>query len=344
MRGRQLLVLFLVLRALSGFSQNEKNRQTEAKYFDFVDEYNNYISETDTIDQEDLKEVVVVWPDTLPGWFFSPLNGNMIIGISDPGLDSLQGFRQALHRANLIASFHYDSHIGFITDNYKKETGREKSKIIEIFGQFFKTISKSPHISNFDIVEYHITKFGETVVLINPDTTKPITDSTVLITESLLEEKISGEAADIRFKYMLTSGIITGEDYLDVMQYSVKGINRHSSISSVFHRDSIQYPETRCKYYYKSEEMITDSAMQARKLVPIYLDYGLWNAYMQSLLRKVYHEVFRAAEVKVSKLSDDYNNRREHLKRELTRDTFRIGIKKIHLKNRQLIVDLEIIQ
>lgn len=337
-----LLLLFIVC-SCNCFAQADESH-TEAKYNDFVDRYMDEIVDPDSVQSDDQKEVVVIWPDTLPDWIFEPVDNNVIIGISDPGLDSTRGFAQALHRAGLIASMFEESHIGFIADNYKKETGTSLNKIIEVYGRFHKTLSQSLHFDDYEILDYHITKFSETIIRIRPDRTSPYSDSIILITESLLEEKASGDAADIRFKTVLTSGLLHQDEFIPVMEYEVKGINKHASIYSIFYRDSIEYPETRCKYYYENNELFTDSALHARKLVPINLDYGIWNAYVQSLLRKIYHDVFRKAEVNVSKLSDDFNANRQHLKRELTREKFRIEINKVILKNRHLIVDLEIIQ
>ncbi len=337
----------ICLYSFTLIAQNTKSF-TEEDYKRIVNIYDQEISNLDTDKLAQINKVVVIHPDTLPGWIFNYYekdnNKIKVIGISDPNMDSLSGMRQAIFRAEALASLYNESFIGFIADNFKKETGRNKEKIAHVYGQFFNTISCAPYYDKIKLLNTHRTKFDETIVHAEIYTDSPSSDSVITISEALLEEKKIGSSVDIRFRISLSLTLDADNKQQDIFKYTVRGINKHSSIDSYFDNATVQYPKTNCRYHLNESIEISDSVIMANKMVKVPANHGLWNAYMQSVLRTIYHEVFRRSSVETSKVSDEYSSRLQHIKRELTRNQFRILINKIHFTDNHLIVEIDLFQ
>lgn len=290
----------------------------------------------------------VISPDILPPWLLEPLvtenSGLHFIGISDPGMDSISAYQQALLRANIMAALTHKSSIGFIADNFNKEnTGRFES-ISGLFVRFFQIINKVPFDATPDVVQKDTTGFGETILLINGPEQKEISDSLTVVIEGMLQEKASGERMDISYKFSISSGIDTDNGLMSNMMFEVTGINRNAVLKSVFEGKPTSFPKSKC--FYKTDKSISTAELNSNSgtIVPVTTEFGLWNAYSQSVIRKVLHDVFRHSSVKTSKLSDDYNHKQQNLNRELAREYFEARIQQVYFEDNLLAVDLETIQ
>jgi len=143
-------------------------------------------------------------PCDLPAWFFDAWHhatGQTLgIGISDPGMDSVQGYRQALTRALGMIALSEKCLIENVLDNYYID--KERRKTLGKFNSFTNLFAaKSFSYKSISILQQEITSFGETILLISltQDLTAKLPDGEV----KLLIENFESEQTQTKKPFIL---------------------------------------------------------------------------------------------------------------------------------------------
>ncbi len=326
--------------------QDTSNYFRSEEYLNKVKKLETEISGIKARKTDDDIKVNIVYPDsTLPEWLFilpaSSTDRFLVLGISDPGLDSLKGLENALVRAKAIASMYINSYIGFLVENYSLEYKADNS-LSDIYGQYFRTISAGNNFDKFNILNRHTTKFEETIILVEFSKPAVSADSIVFVTDALIMEKIINRKIDIRYK-LSTSLIFTPPSgYNDLVSYSITGINNNQSAESVFNDTIIELPDTRLKYKANADYQINTTTISKKRYFKADLQYGLWNAYLQSILRSIYNKTFWNSVTRHGKLSDDFYTVIRQLKKETAENNFSIVIRGLQISENHLLVDLDV--
>jgi hypothetical protein len=321
------------------FSKSRGSKIEKAFYRE-MDQY------PDSVNHEFI-EVQVIWPDTLPEWIFQPLASNSeefsILGISDPGMDSVSGKELALQRAKALASMYLKTHLGFISEHFVKESKSSRNQIAHVYAQFFELKNRPIAFEAEQVLNQHFTKFGETILLVKFSSPQIISDTMIVIGDALQEEKRLGQDSDIRRRISFFYSPKPFTQSQQGFEYLVKSINNKSAITSTFNQNRIESRKTNCHYVTKESSFdIFDSVNLQKKLVPVDTKYGLWNACIQSVLRSVFHNAFQKSSVTASKLSDDYQRQKRNLKKEATSNHFQINLQRFNFINNELLVDLNV--
>lgn len=205
---RLFLVIFLVIGAVGLQAQIEPPRQKiDRDYEVFKQQFDAEFQDKNTIKPEVEKQPGrrgFYAPFELPAWLFEVWDHapgrTLAIGISDPGMDSIQGHRQALIRALGMVALSEKCRIENVLDNYYLD--KEQRKTLGKFNSFTNLFAiKSFSYKSISIIQQEMTSFGETILLIalTQDLTTKLPDGEV----KLLIENFESEQTQTKKPFII---------------------------------------------------------------------------------------------------------------------------------------------
>lgn len=282
-----------------------------------------------------------ILPEKLPSWFreFPVLPASHIIGISDPGMDSVTGYEQALLRGKSLFLLLRNSSFQNITDDYTNYTGeKEVDGYATKFHDYTKISSiDTSIIYNFSVVGQHITKYGETVLLIkaNPDMKSP---GKIKSTAEYMQIFVETGSGIDKIEFINISTVETSNDDDSVanqLSYQYKFVNQSFEILSAFNELNIDLP-LRSYNYYPSDNLEFDTTQLSYHA---HLKKGLWNSYISRFIIEM-TSVGKNSPTLIKNTDDFYTKKNEGLIRTILSDTLTFNINYVRIKNNHLLVDL----
>ncbi len=270
-------------------------------------------------------ERVSFYPDTLPRWFFRPptsSNGSIYaIGISDPDLTPEDAILQAIHRAQSMAVLQSNALMQYYRDVYTVDHTEQRYKG---YGQRFDTYFKlsanhSADSTCFSLVETHMTRYNEAVVLIrySPSGKKSNANQIKTIGTALYIEAQIGNVFETQAEYEIITNhkSVLGVCVDSRFTYREKG-KRYLAISK-FMGINNEYPIYNYKYCNPS---------WAPNTQPLISYNGLWSIFTKKLLRYLTLNTEETS-VNIRSLDETYNPEIRNLSREVA------------VKNAQLLIN-----
>ena len=308
----------ILLLSLCSFSITPANGQTKESFEQiFLKETEGKESKTS---KEGFKNVTRIsfYPDTLPTWFYNPPQSSndvvYAIGISDPDLTPEEAAEQALYRAKIMAVIFSKTKFQYFKDIYTSEyTEGKYSYYRQRFDTYFK-VSTSAYVSeaNFSVVNQHLTKYNEAVVLVryqnssaNDNSNDKILYSaigTVLYVEVQVENAFEPQA---EYELLATIKPLSGQMQNSKYTYIEKG--NQFLPKSEFLGKEVEYP----LYYYKYSNPSWPSNTE-----PLLSYGGLWSAIIRNMLKQFALSTENSS-VKISTVGQQYNPEMANLTREV---------------------------
>jgi hypothetical protein len=287
-KGFQFSILLLWLLCMNPtylFSQNPSSRFRE-------------IFEKETADNRepqygDFKNTgpLSFFPDTLPKWFFQPpLSSPGIIytiGISDPDMPEEEALQQAFYRARVLASMFYRSRVEYIRDIFtSNQEDVYQRGFRQRFDTFFRITARlMADSSQFQIIDQHLTRYNESIVLVSymPQLnqnreTNGHADKIISMAKLLYIEAQIGDAFEPQSSYEIISTIQNAEERkANALFISTKKGNREL-IDSEFLGKKIIYPLFVYRYANPQWPAYTR---------PLISYNGLWAIFAQEFLEHI---------------------------------------------------------
>ncbi|MCF8364951.1 MAG: hypothetical protein K9H16_04170 [Bacteroidales bacterium] len=331
MTKQSLLFIFLI-HFFSVFAQNAnpKQKQVEHAYETFQQEFDEEFDDDNEMISQ--KNVLSYRPAvTLPDWlvnFNASHSGKFLsVGISDPGLDSLDALEQATVRALALAAFSKKVNIQNVSDNYYLDN--DGVKALGKFNSF--TFYTTTDTLGFKLLEYDFTSNNEMLALIE---VLDNTDDPFLI------------QADIELFQSETSGKIISRLYFEVSAQDSRGENIKTNwllketansieISSTL--DGVSIKANPAKYKYLAPDTV-QSRDADNAVFSFDMKYGLWNAYLNALAANMEQmEVFNS---QVKFLDDKYDRQYQDLTRIVFTENISFNISGLKFRDNFLMIDL----
>jgi len=341
---RNVILFGIIMISCVLVAQNNSTDKTENQYREFKETLEKEIEdyEQDTAQSK----FQVLHPVSLPDWIFNlPVsNQNTIysIGISDPGMEVDKAFRLAELRAKVIIATLFQSKITFIIDNYSNEkVDDNRDEFTTRYENLFSIISThSAAPSNFEIINRDYTSFGEAIVLLrfSPKITKEYADQIQIEISSYEVERQKYNKFEIEEKFEIAgsqnySGI---KDSVIDFYYSFHSLNNLFEISSKYQEEDYQFPY----YNFKYQGQSADSLNLFETSINNKLNYGLWMAYIETLVQKIFNMSLAYA-VDIKRVGDDYSSETQDFSREITEANMSFKINRFIIFNNRLSLELE---
>lgn len=211
-----------------------------------------------------------------------------LIGISDPGLDSLTGYNQAIFRAVLINSLSYSNRINQVEDNFlHTNDGKNRSKTKGVFSEMYsvETIVSLPKKSSIKINWSTQLSSGEYIVAIDPSPLQNDSLKNSFQVKFLLFHKVN-EAGSLyqlfRLKYKI-SKITFPEEHISFSDsLDFFWINRDKKrFNRVFCENSSLSMSH--KFFYRGMNGYFRSTTTDEQGMSISTIYGLWPALINGI-------------------------------------------------------------
>ncbi len=288
-----------------------------------------------------LNNKTVVIPDSI--LFRLKVNNGEVFGISDPYLDSLYSYNQALFRALLIKSLAKSTIIKQVEDNFQHQNDAEDRKTKGVFIEMYsvETTVPLPKRENIKVNWSIRLTSGEQIVAM--DTLDYPSDSTISIipVKVLLFHKVN-EAGSLyqlfRLKYCVknipfVTGLYSFSDSLDFLW-----INRDKKqFAQVFCENHPSYTSSKFFYrkmsgYFRSGES-TISGMSSPTI------FGLWPALISGVIWQLPLQM-QSDSLVVREVGDFYNSLSMRLNRTIQSSRVTFKIKAIHFLGGIVMVEL----
>lgn len=294
-------------------------------------------------DKQNHQRMLDLIPEKLPNWFFNPVSINpyRFIGISDPGLNRDEAYKQAIIRAKAMYALINFTVLSNIADDYTnlRESGNQAMYETK-FQDFTVAKAKVPYNNKeISIIDTFYTKYGEGIILVeiiasnqsNPDTIEVKGEHLQTFTErGNRKEKIEF------FNLMINDSKFSNDSVENSLQYNFRKLNRNYDVVSQFGSRIIELPER--SFNYQSEiEFVkdsTDTDFQANIVA-----LGLWNAYLCGILDN-FTTLSKQLASKVKNSNDFYTLKNEGLIRTVARSKAHFEVNKFKLIKNEIYIDL----
>jgi hypothetical protein len=326
-----MLLLFILISLLAKAQVIPRNEQgVEMQYEQFKKEFDKEFGED--IVNENQKNVLSYQPSVKLKSWFTGSNGSdnqqIIFGISDPGLDSLDALKQATVRALALAAFSEKSNIQNVSDNYYLE--HEGNRTLGKFNSFTTyTASGNP---GFNILEQQYTSNGEMIVKLA--TTRDAREA-VKIDASL--ELFQSE----------TSGLLITRIFLEVDAQMQDGETLHATwllqetprsieIESAWNGQRLNLMNAKFKYFPEAK-----SNPESKEISGFWFDmkYGLWYAYISAMAVNMEQMEVFSSQVKF--LDEKYKERFQDLTRVVFSEKVSFRMSGIELMDNEMSLRIE---
>ncbi len=279
------------------------------------------------------------FPDTLPEWFFQPPqsshNNIYAIGISDPDIPEEEAIQQAFYRARVLSSMFFQSKVEYIRDIFtSNQEDVYQRGYRQRFDTFFRITSRlEADSSQFNIVEKHLTRYNEAIVLVSympgmPVNTvnKGISDKIISMAKLLYIEAQVGDAFEPQSSYEIISTIQDHDSQNANASYiSIKKGNREL-IDSEFLGKKINYPLFVYRYVNPQWPAFTR---------PLVSHNGLWALFAQDFLEHITLTTEQST-LRLKTLTEQTQPGLSDMLREVSSMNAKIYLKKIDFSNKNM--------
>ncbi|TVQ06589.1 MAG: hypothetical protein EA361_19390 [Bacteroidetes bacterium] len=229
------------------------------------------------------------FPDTLPLWFFQPPQSDhekvYAIGISDPDLPPEEAFQQAFYRAMVLAVLYNSPRIEYFRDVFTSARDEEPQRAYrQRFDTYLRiTASEVADSSQFWLIDNHLTRYNESIVLIGytPKTERreETKISRISATASVLYiEAHIGDTYEPQASFDLASEIHTSGENPGKSEFNVTQKGTRKNTSSIHNGHKKTFPMFVYRYSNPSWEPFTR---------PLVSYHGLWGIFMPQLLEHI---------------------------------------------------------
>ena len=270
---------------------------------------------------------------------------SVVLGISDPFMDSLQGLKLAKHRAKLVFAVLNGSMISYVTDLYVNEEEMSKnnnvSSSLEEFGKI-----KAEKLKDFtlDILDVYRTRYNETIVIASKESipgnarSSKAEDSLSYISEFYRVN----DRVDQHYKYRY---LINYHTYSEFFSDSSDNMKQETSYLLYNIRNCLKIQtkaldtSRNLDSMYLSYQMDTVSAPET---LPSYsLNKGLWAGYISALMSNIFFEA-GISRSKLKNVSELYQSNVQDLKRNISRNKFSFRVKNMYIIDNKLYINLQL--
>ncbi|WP_455666676.1 hypothetical protein [Phocaeicola sp.] len=267
----------------------------------------------------------------LPGWIYSSLPKQIVITVSDPGLDYQQARQQALQRGVYLYALKEGGELQLLHDYFTfTDTGTNKYEEVSDKVLLLSEITCKEKKYHYRIIDEYVSPFGEVFfkMSFNPvDTCSPAGVSV----SGRMEVMVSNNERSDDLTCKVHVRTIEGADTV-TSEYAVKRTMSRVLRRSVMNGEQLKLPGKEC--WYKDSEA-TEAKKENQPFSP--LKHSFWNACLLSLFESLVIHPFK--KVGIESLSENYDNSVRELHREKVEETISINMKKLSIEKDNLYVE-----
>lgn len=265
---------------------------------------------TDSLNKYNYHDDRVKGSFDLPSWLdFSSINtvsGEIFtIGISDPYLDPITAYDQAISRSKLITSLLLGSKISDCKEIYTNETGKtNQTDNAAKFTRFQVIKSKlETDDSQFELIDSATSKYGEKIVILKYKTSPGSLNNPKIIQSNidvmLAEYNLRSKFQENRYFDCVHK--ITSTDYAEEASYRLYKVDEISDIVSTYNNQPINFKTDSYKYFLHDASQVPDYPVKTK------LYYGLWKAIFESIVIQLAN-INAPSNYSLQTMRDDYIN------------------------------------
>lgn len=283
------------------------------------------------------------FPDTLPEWFFQPPPSNQSIvyavGISDPDMPEEEAIQQAVYRAKVLTSMFSRSRIEYIRDIFtSNQEDVYQRGFRQRFDTFFRITARlMADSSQFQVINQHLTRYNEAVVLVSytlrlnhSKENIANTDKIISMAKLLYIEAQVGDAFEPQSSYEIISTIQDAEERkANAVFISTKKGNREL-IDSEFLGKKITYPLFVYRYANPQWPAFTR---------PLVSHNGLWAMFAQEFLEHITLTTEQST-LRLKNMSQKSAPGLSDMSREVSSMTTNMYLQKIDFSQQKMIFDI----
>ena len=334
------ILITVVLLGICSLSAQENNNLIDNDKSNYEQNVFNKAFDDQNDSLNSIQKLYDKIPAVLPNWVLTPVDGNRIVGFSDPNMDKEEAFKQAVERAKALYALLNSSVVSNITDDYTnlKESGKY-SLYTTKFQDFSLSKAKIAYNNaSVQIIDTFYTKFNEGIALIEFNNENPEKKDTLIIKGEHLQvfiEKNFKKEKIVFYNFSIDDNL--ENDSSDILaQYNYKIVNRGYDISSIYGQNTIEFKE-RTYNYVTDLEFSTDSTDS--ELNFFRLSRGLWNAYISGVLSNI-TVLSKQLASQVKNSNDFYTLKNEGLIRTVARNKVEFEVNSFKLYQNQFYIDL----
>ncbi|MFO8234465.1 MAG: hypothetical protein R6U04_03530 [Bacteroidales bacterium] len=290
-------------------------------------------------------------PEKLPDWFFKPYlyasSEDYMIGISDPGMDSVEALQSAVMRAKSLYCLSEETIVETVSDNFviNREEGQPvlASQLMDFTRM---TASKIYNDENFVINKKIFTKYGECIVLLSYEGKQISRQTDTLSVSAELMDLVRENTYSIKNTILSKMNSYLHRSSPDAkdgklgMSYMFRGKRSGVDLVSVFNNDTLYLPIRPYRYLPITDQLTGEEEKMTSDDFTFPVNKGLWNAYVNLVLKKLnFHNNYLKSKVKRS--FDNYSSSNQEVVRTVSRNSFSFRIQKIKLYNQRLDLHLD---
>ncbi len=143
---------------------------------------------------------------------------------------------------------------------------------------------------------------------------------------------------EIEEKFDLTGSLIeaVNDSSKSNFYYSFHSLNNLFEISSKYMDEEYQFPY----YSFKYQGQSTDDKSIFETSINNKLNYGIWKAYIETLVQKIFNMSLAFA-VDIKRVGDDYSSKTQNFSREVSEANMSFRLNKFYIYNNRLSLELE---
>lgn len=341
-----LVLLFLACICFSQDRNNIKEQPIDRSYRDFRNVFDKEIEEMRQRRSDELPRVLFDAPETLPGWLFeipeACPDSVYVFGISDPGMDNNSGLRLAIQRACLILLLTNELQFANMRDYYSRDRDGVFSQTYMEYSEL--VTSAKGNIDQAEVIQHHITNFGETIVLLQVPKQKSAgsiaidTPQQNVFASLYTQFRLFGRTMQIDEKLYIAFSFESEHTPVELDHHYIK-INQITNSRTLENNVLVSdLPALRLRYRNtgnQNEQILNnDTILQYGKC----LNNGLWHAWISGFLHEM-ADVCHQGSIHFSNLSDIYLQLSQSLNREYASRKLQLHLPVMHITDNKLILD-----
>jgi hypothetical protein len=300
--------------------------------------------ETDKV-AKDSAGVKILHPASLPSWMTeipqSEMGVSYALGISDPGMDEKSAQQLAELRARSVIALLRQPLITTVIDNFANEQSSARTDgYVTKYETLYKVdASLKASSGNFEMISQYFTSFGECITLMKFSSIEDgaeTGDSVYAGISTYQVERQKQNKSEIENRFEMEVSSTYTPDSIRLFNYSYKSMNDLAEIESRFADQKLNFPYSSFRYQGSLDSLDTGSEMN----LAYKLNYGLWKAYISTLVQKMTLLSHTLSGV-IKQVGDDYESQNTNLSREISEASLSFRINQINIVNNCLIIDMD---
>ncbi|MCK5822771.1 MAG: hypothetical protein KAG95_02130 [Bacteroidales bacterium] len=325
-----LFFVFISNAQINHTSKRKINEiEKDKRYFE-----NTFLEDFETNFKDDNANYLVnTIPCYIPSWLLNvpkPTKDFIYaLGMSDPGMDTVDATELASIRAKSIVALLNNSNIRTVTDFYSNLKSNANENMFEYYSQ----ILASCKVGNDSIINSFYTKYNEAIVLLRIPLNEKKTANYDFISFDCKLYKMDMNmeyATQYEAMFEIDANKYNQDTCLN-SHYILTEVNNNVDILAEYMDNKISIPN----YYFNYKISVSDSSNQ------LIADNGLWKEYIKSILFKVLN-LSQINSVKIKTMAENYSPIYEKMTREVSNNNLQFNIDNIQIIDNKLKVDLSI--